>query len=275
MQKPAELLHKTDALLVSGLGAWYGLGESQKDIFQYLDFTVSPGRILGLLGANGSGKSTLLRVLAGIHEEKSGIIALPRPELPVAYIPQDFRESFFPWTSLQNNMLLLLPQPRQNRQRHLEAIHETMQHLGTELDLSLRPGQCTNNQLQQAALVRALVNPAAVLLADEPFSTLDLDAARHIRLGFLRFVQQREMAVVLALHDLEDIVEICDDVLAITACPFSSRSDIPGVAQAHHFHNQIRHLLADSHRVEGYSAGAWVTFVQKLLSAKSQAGQSA
>lgn len=268
MQKPAESFHKTDALQVSGLAAWYGIGENQKDIFQYLDFTVSAGRILGLLGANGSGKSTLLRVLAGIHEEKKGFIGLPKHDLPVAYIPQNFRESFFPWASLQNNILLLLPQPRQNHQRHLDAIRETMQVVGIDLDLSLRPRQCSDNQLQQAALLRALANPAAVLLADEPFSAMDLEAARRIRPGLQRLVQQRKMAVVLALRDLEDIVEICDDVLAITACPFSSRSDIPGVAQVHLFHNEIRHLMTDSRRSEDHLPGGWTTFVQKLLSAK-------
>jgi NitT/TauT family transport system ATP-binding protein len=271
MTPSADQTRPPGGLQITDLCAWYGLGDNQQEIFQYLDLSVPAGKVLGLFGANGSGKTTLLRVLAGLHEGKTGHVDYPSPEGGVAYVSQNFRESFFPWASLENNILLVTPGVLKDRKRHQAHICETMKALGINLDLNLRPRQCSGGMLQQAAMVRAFSVPACVLLADEPFSALDLNVAHRIRHHFVQLIRQRRMAVVLALHDLEDIVEICDDVLVIPACPFSSRTGIHGIVPVQVFHNEIRNLAADARRQgEPGASMDLVPLIQRLLSIKDK-----
>lgn len=96
--------------------------------------------------------------------------------------------------------------------------------LGLDLDLSLRPPACSEGMLQQAAILRALCREPDVLLADEPFSSLDIEVARVLRGAVREAVTRRGMSAVVVSHDLESIVEIADRVLVIPGRPYSTEA---------------------------------------------------
>src|SRR5206468_3290196 len=106
-------------------------------------------------------KSTLIRTLAGLHRLREGTVELPPPRVAstrsaLAYVPQGQQRSFFPWASLEMNILLTFRKPLRDLKRNRELIRQTCATLGLDLDMSLHPGQCSGGMLQQAALVRAL-----------------------------------------------------------------------------------------------------------------------
>src|ERR1700748_2605457 len=79
-------------LTAKGLSA----GHADRVIFSGVDLVVSPGKVIGLVGANGAGKSTLLRMLAGLDNAEVIDAALdpgPAPRTPptatVGYLPQE------------------------------------------------------------------------------------------------------------------------------------------------------------------------------------------
>jgi ATPase subunit of ABC transporter with duplicated ATPase domains len=74
-------------LTAKGLSA----GHADRVIFSGVDLVVSPGKVIGLVGANGAGKSTLLRMLAGLDEgaREAGSVSLNPPTATVGYLPQE------------------------------------------------------------------------------------------------------------------------------------------------------------------------------------------
>jgi ATPase subunit of ABC transporter with duplicated ATPase domains len=72
-------------LVARGVSATHGA----RTIFSALDLTVSPGDVVGLVGANGAGKSTLLRILAGRTAPDTGTVELAPPTATVGYLPQE------------------------------------------------------------------------------------------------------------------------------------------------------------------------------------------
>src|ERR1700677_3216271 len=74
-------------LTAKGLSA----GRADRVIFSGVDLVVSPGKVIGLVGANGAGKSTLLRMLAGLDDgaRDAGSVSLNPPAATVGYLPQE------------------------------------------------------------------------------------------------------------------------------------------------------------------------------------------
>ena len=215
-------------LIVESLSAAYERNGSALEVFRSVSFSVRPGEVLGLFGSNGCGKSTLLRAIAGLKTTQNGRVHLPVNQgsrQGLAVLPQDFRASFFNWASLKKNIRLTLPNPIRNWRQHGDAIERMKQEFGIDLDMRLRPQACSGGMLQQAAMIRAFASEPKVLLADEPFSALDINVASKLRRVFARLVKAKGVVVLAVLHDLEDIVEVCDRVLVIPKPPFSTNRE--------------------------------------------------
>src|ERR1700733_776305 len=82
-----RLVRVNAVLTAKGLSA----GHADRVIFSGVDLVVSPGKVIGLVGANGAGKSTLLRMLAGLDDSArdAGSVSLNPPTAAVGYLPQE------------------------------------------------------------------------------------------------------------------------------------------------------------------------------------------
>ncbi len=136
-------------------------------------------------------------------------------------MPHGARASFFGWANLGLNVALGAGESLASLRAAYHRVEALQDELGTRLDLRLRPGQCSEGMLQQAAILRALCRQPDLLLADEPFSSLDIHAARTLRRAVREAVTRRSMAAVVVLHDLESVVELADRVLVIPGRPWS------------------------------------------------------
>jgi NitT/TauT family transport system ATP-binding protein len=230
------------AFRATGIGFSYAIGTGTFAVFRDVSLAVPRGRTLALFGPNGTGKSTLMRALAGARID-SGRIEPPlngseRPR--IGYIPQNYARSFFPWATLETNILINLPDPVARWSANKAAIRDAHDALRLELDLHRRPGQCSGGMLQQAALIRALARRPDLLLADEPFSALDFDVAGRVREGFSQAIRDFKICAVATLHDLQDIIEVCDLVLAIPGRPYTTNPALSDHIQARLFENPER-----------------------------------
>jgi branched-chain amino acid transport system ATP-binding protein len=95
-------------LTVNGLSAGYG----RSQVLQHVEFSVSPGEIVGLVGLNGCGKTTTLRAVSGVIKRTGGSVSLDGKEVPVnprrvvsvgiAHVPEN--RQLFPTLSVDQNI---------------------------------------------------------------------------------------------------------------------------------------------------------------------------
>ena len=195
---------------------------------------VRPGDRFGLCGPNGAGKTTLLRMMAGLDEPDSGVVAHPA-DLTVGYLPQDglthggktlFEEAstaFQPLLDMQQEMSDLESRlgdsaiPEDEHERMLTRYSELQETFGDQggydieakvtsvlgglgfaPDVFSRPTETFSGGWQmRIALVKLLLQRPRLLLLDEPTNHLDLDARNWLEDFLLDYGQ----AVVLVSHD--------------------------------------------------------------------------
>ncbi len=203
-----------------------------------VDFQLSQGQIVGLLGRTGSGKSTLLRSIAGLMPPSAGSITylgqpVVAPAPGIAMVFQSF--ALFPWlTVLENVQLGLealgLPEP-DIRQRALAAIDL----IGLDGYESAYPRELSGGMRQRVGFARALVVHPNILLMDEPFSALDVLTAETLRTDFLELWGDGKLpikGVLLVTHNIEEAVLMADRILVLSSNPGRIASEFP-VTLAH------------------------------------------
>ncbi|WP_299050664.1 ATP-binding cassette domain-containing protein [uncultured Nocardioides sp.] len=196
-----------------------------------VDLAVGPGRALGVVGRSGSGKSTLVRMLLGLTVPQRGEVRWRGAPVPrgtgraarvvrreLTYVPQDPAGSLDPRRTVRRTLTDPLRRlgvdggPREHEVRVAEALAA----VGLEPDVAdRRPPTLSGGQAQRAALARALVTGARVVVADEPVSGLD-HALRDQVLDLLAdFVASGRIGLVWVSHDLDATARLCDDLLVL------------------------------------------------------------
>ncbi len=166
-------------------------------------FSISTGELTVLIGKNGSGKSTLLDVIAGVERLDSGSIVVEPSDLPVAYAVQDAAGGLLPWRTLLSNILL----PAQLHRPVSEIAQDKATSLLHEFGLGNRkddfPYKLSEGEKQIINLIRAVCTPASVVLLDEPFASLNVNARQRAKAMLLDFASAR--TTILVTHDSADL----------------------------------------------------------------------
>ena len=207
-----------------------------------------PGELLGLLGPNGAGKSTLLRVMAGLLRPDAGEVklddthlrALPAGERArrIAFMPQ--HDAQHPFTALETVLM--------GRYPHLgrfelegagdrEIARAAMERTDTGDFEARQLDTLSGGERQRVLLARTLAQQASVLLLDEPAANLDLKHRLSIMDVLRAEIHEREIAVVMALHDLSLAGRYCDRLALMSNGSYrrggrASRRPYPGQSAA-------------------------------------------
>ena len=190
-------------------------------VLNSVSFGAVPGEISGLIGPNGAGKSTLLRVLAGLIRPESGEVSLEGTPLNtlntnqrarrIAFMPQ--HDAAHPFTALETVLMGRYAhlgrfelEGKKDRDIALDAMvrTDTAQFEDRQLD------RLSGGERQRVILARALAQQAGVILLDEPSASLDLRHRLSIMETLKAEVASRDVAVVVALHDVSLAGRYCD-----------------------------------------------------------------
>jgi len=226
----------------------YGQG---RHILADLTFKVSAGEFVYVSGPSGAGKSTLLKLIGGLEPPSRGSIqvhghrldllsARARPYLrrAVGVILQD-THLLYDRSAIDNVLLPLAVTglaPSLARARARAALEK----VGLSSKENTSPIELSGGEQQRLAIARAIVNRPAILIADEPTASLDIDTARRIMSVFKDF-NRVGVTTVIASHDDALMAEYATRAFKIEPGKFADSA-----GQRAHTYNKNSELIKEA-----------------------------
>jgi putative ABC transport system ATP-binding protein len=208
------MIHCPAKALISakGLTRIYSLGSTEIIGVQDITLEISQGELVVLRGVSGSGKSTLLALLGGLDQPTRGRLTVDGHDLQDAN-PEQLNEyrrttvgmifqsfNLLPTLTVMENICLpalLAGRPyaptRKRALKWLDWLHLTNR-------IGHYPSQLSGGEMQRTAIIRALINEPAIILADEPTGNLDSANGRSVMELLAELNRTFARTVIVATH---------------------------------------------------------------------------
>jgi iron(III) transport system ATP-binding protein len=207
-------------LRCEGVAKSYG----EREVLTDVELDVAEGTLTAILGPSGSGKTTLLRLLIGFIPVDRGSVSiggrvvaeagglhLPPEKRAVGYVAQE--GALFPHLTVSENVGFGLPR---SERRHGGRITEALNLVGLDPGYGDRqPHQLSGGEQRRVALARALAPRPAVVLLDEPFSSLDAASRVETRAAVLDAMAGAGATALLVTHDQAEAFSMGNEVAVL------------------------------------------------------------
>lgn len=220
---------------VKQLNASYG----QEVVLKDLDFSIKEGEVIGIIGESGIGKSTFLEcILGNIHQKvmmnvtemkflEENWLILDRNKRreylrqDIGIIFQNGQHSLDPLFTIGQQLEELMVQP------NLTKIVETLKMVQLEEKvLQLYPHELSGGMLQRVMIAMAFINHPKLIIADEPFSALDISLQMEMMQLILLLAKQFHTATIMVTHQQELAYQFCTKVLTLEEGHFVEKIEV-------------------------------------------------
>jgi len=192
----------------------FQVGDQQVHALRNVEFSVSSGEYVSIMGPSGSGKSTLLNILGLLDRPSNGKYLLNGKDTTlltekeqaqarsknIGFIFQFFH--LVPRLTAAENVelpMVLAGIPVEERR---SKIKEVLHSLGMGDRMNHRPEQLSGGQRQRVAIARAIMMGPSILLADEPTGNLDRSSGKEVVAILEKFVENG-LTLIVVTHDPE------------------------------------------------------------------------
>lgn len=195
-----------------------------------IDFQVSKGETLSIVGESGCGKSTTAKMLLNIEEPTSGKIFYRGKDIST-FSKEEWREYrkkvqiIFqdPYSSLNPRWKVgkIIAEPLKlntdlSKKQIVEKVYEIMEKVGLQKEWYDRyPHQFSGGQRQRIGIARALILNPEVIVCDEPVSALDVSIQAQVLNLLLDLQEEFNLTYVFISHDLSVVEHISDRIMAM------------------------------------------------------------
>ena len=214
----------------AGLGKRYRRSWALRDA----SLAVPAGHVVALVGPNGAGKTTLLHLAVGLTAPTAGRVTVLGDVVPgtpaaldqIAFVAQD--APLYRNLSVADMLHLTRNLNRRWDQRRAEA---RLAELG--IPLRRRVGRLSGGQQAQLALTLALARRPALLVLDEPLSSLDPLARHDFMASVMAAVAEDGVSVVLSSHVLADLERVADYLILLSAGQVQVAGEVDDLLAGH------------------------------------------
>lgn len=197
-----------------------------REILKDLSFDVEENEFVALVGPSGSGKSTLLNMIGLLDNIDSGKILINGKILPkvnsrsavnyrknvINYLFQ--LNALISTSSVKDNLMLALTFTNFSKEEKEKKIKETLRFVGLENRLDSKVNELSGGEQQRIAIVRSILKPGDIILADEPTGSLDPDMAQK-SFDLIRSLRdQFGKTILIVTHNL-DHAKQCDRIVSL------------------------------------------------------------
>jgi D-xylose transport system ATP-binding protein len=216
----------TPILELRGISKSFGAVQALYEV----DFHVSAGEVMALVGDNGAGKSTLIKCIAGIYSIDSGEVLFEAQAVSI-HGPKDAArlgiEIVYQDLALADNLdvvqnMFLGREEQTGLLRSLDELtmekraNDTLASLSVTTINSVRQtvAGLSGGQRQSVAVAKAVMWNSRVVILDEPTAALGVAQTRQV-LDLVKRLGEQGLAVVLVSHNLHDIFEVADSITVL------------------------------------------------------------
>lgn len=224
----SQLTKKHTVLSVHDLMIGYSSKRKNAVIAKEINFSISKGNLVGLVGANGVGKSTLLRTLAGMQAALGGMISIHGKSI------QDYSP-----LHLATKLAVVLTEPPATKNLSVQELISLGRQpytnwIGTlsetdinAVEFALKATETTplahrkcfelsDGQLQRVAIARALAQDTDIIVLDEPTTHLDLYHRAYVLKLLKNLASETGKTILFSTHEIDLAIQLADQIIIMS-----------------------------------------------------------
>ena len=198
----------------------------QLSVLKDINFEVSKGEIVVIIGPSGTGKSTLLRCLNYLETPTTGIIEIGAATVDAqkhtqkqitllrkqsSFVFQNY-SLFANKTAIENVAESLITVWKTPRSEALQTAKEILTKVGLKDKLDFYPSQLSGGQQQRVGIARAMAAEGEIILFDEPTSSLDPEWVEEV-LAVMKQLAVEKQTMIVVTHEMQFAREVADRVI--------------------------------------------------------------
>ena len=197
------------------------------EVLKGIDFHVTQGEVVCVIGPSGSGKSTLLRCVNRLEEPNAGRILIEGEDITdpdadvdrirtkIGMVFQQF--NLFPHLTVLDNLTIAQRKVLRRKRDEAERIaRSNLERVGLSDKVDAYPNHLSGGQQQRVAIARALSMDTDMMLFDEPTSALDPELIGEV-LDVMRSLATEGMTMMVVTHEMGFAREVADRVVFMDA----------------------------------------------------------
>lgn len=195
---------------------------AEVNAIQSISFDVSVGEFISIVGPSGCGKSTLLKIIAGLLHRTHGSILLHGAEIsrPSRQIGMIFQNPvLLPWKTVFDNVMVPIRVLGLRRLDFKDRAYALLRLVGLQEFEGKYPFELSGGMAQRTAIVRALVHDPEILLADEPFGSLDAMTREQMNIEIQRIWMESRKTILFVTHSILEAIFLADRVIVLSDRP--------------------------------------------------------
>lgn len=203
-------------LKVENLAKSFEIGKKSLTVFEDFNLEIEMGEYICMIGPSGCGKSTILRVISGLLEMSKGKVLLEK-EVKIGFVFQDY--ALFPYLTVLENIEFGLKMTGETKEKRQKVARELILEVGLNGFEEKHPKELSGGMRQRVGIARALAIEPAILLMDEPFSSLDEFTAEDLRKLIIKIWNKRKITVLMVTHLVSEAIELSDRIVVLAGKP--------------------------------------------------------